>query len=114
MFFFYCERVHCRKISPPEVRINKTVRAGSGKGVNVRYTLYRARICKRLCSPGIDSKESILPAYVASLAGRYVKKGCRTGLPGWESIPGLLKRFKNKGSVFIFTGSMLLLLFSHR
>jgi hypothetical protein len=33
----------------------------------------RARICKRLRSPGID-------------------------LPGWESIPGLLKRFTNTGS----------------
>jgi hypothetical protein len=29
------------------------------------------------------------------LAGPYVKKGCRTGLPGWESISGLLKRFTN-------------------
>ncbi len=28
-----------------------------------------ARICKRLSSPGIDSKESIPPAYVAWLAG---------------------------------------------
>ncbi len=32
------------------------------------------------------------------------QKGCRTcvsgrtGLPGWESIPGLLKRFTNTGS----------------
>jgi hypothetical protein len=26
---------------------------------------YRARICKHLRSPGIESKESILPAYVA-------------------------------------------------
>jgi len=26
---------------------------------------YRAQICKRLRNPGIDSKESILPAYVA-------------------------------------------------
>jgi hypothetical protein len=25
---------------------------------------YRARICKRLRSPGIDSNESILPAYI--------------------------------------------------
>ncbi len=35
----------------------------------------------------------------ASLAGRYFKKGCRTGLPGWESIPGLHKRSTNTGSV---------------
>jgi len=24
--------------------------------------------------------------------------GCRIGPPGWESIPGLLKRFTNTGS----------------
>ncbi len=34
--------------------------------------VFGARICKRLRSPGIDSKEPIPPAYV-SLAGRYVK-----------------------------------------
>ncbi len=39
---------------------------------------FRARICKRLRSPGIDSKESIPPAL--------------------ESIPGLLKKFINTGS----------------
>jgi hypothetical protein len=38
----------------------------------------RARIFKRLWSPGINSEESILP--------------------GWESIPGLLKRIANTGS----------------
>jgi hypothetical protein len=32
---------------------------------------------------------------LCSLAGRYDKSGCRTGPPGWESIPGLLKRFTN-------------------
>jgi len=82
MCFFYCERVHCWKISPPEVRINKTVTAGSGKGVTVRYTLYRARICKRLRSPGIDSKESIPPAYVAWRAGTsksVVVPACQAG-----------------------------------
>ncbi len=31
----------------------------------------RARIVKRLWSPGIDSKEWIPPAYVACMAGRY-------------------------------------------
>jgi hypothetical protein len=51
---------------------------------------YRARICKRLRRPGIDSKESIPPAYVACRAGTS-KRGCRTGRPGCESIPGLLK-----------------------
>ncbi len=29
---------------------------------------------------------------------RYDKKGYRTGAPGWESIPELLKRFTNTGS----------------
>ncbi len=29
------------------------------------YIVNRARICKRLWSPGIDSREAILPAYVA-------------------------------------------------
>ncbi len=55
----------------------------------------RFRICKRLRSPGIDSKESIPP--VCSLAARYVKQGCRI-LACWKSNPGLLKRFINKGS----------------
>ncbi len=38
---------------------------------------------------GIDS------ASLSSLAGRYVKYGCRTSPPGWESIPGLLKKIIN-------------------
>jgi hypothetical protein len=46
---------------------------------------FRARICKRLRSPEIDS------ARLCSLAVRYDKKGCRTGPLGWESIPGLIK-----------------------
>ncbi len=69
-----------------------------------------ARICKRFRSPGINSEESIPPAYVTwacickhlrssgsdsaslcNLASRYNKYGCRTGPPGWESIPGSLK-----------------------
>jgi hypothetical protein len=44
--------------------------------------------------PGIDS------ASLCSRADQYVKKGCRTGLPGWESIPALPIRFTNSGSVF--------------
>ncbi len=47
-----------------------------------------ARIRKRLRSPGIDSKESILPAYVACRAGT------RTLHMLAESIPGLLKRLQ--------------------
>ncbi len=33
------------------------------------WSEYRAHICKRLWSPGIDSEETILPAYVAGRAG---------------------------------------------
>ncbi len=36
--------------------------------LKIMYKKYRARICKRLRSPGIDSKESIPPAYVARRA----------------------------------------------
>jgi hypothetical protein len=46
----------------------------------------RARICKRLRSPGTDSEESIPTPFVAML---------ETGPPGWESIPWLLKKFTN-------------------
>ncbi len=74
----------------------------------VRYLLYfrlnrivvcenRARICKRLRSPGIDFKESIPPAHVAWRTGtsnRFVVPFC---MPGWESIPGLFRRFTNSG-----------------
>jgi hypothetical protein len=52
---------------------------------------------------GIDS------ASPCSLAGRYVKWGCRTGPPGWESIPGLLKRFANTGSCRAGTTTLFLL-----
>ncbi len=57
-------------------------------------THYRARICKLLRSPGIDSSESTSPANVAWHTGLSYHP------PGWESIPGLLKRFTNTGSVF--------------
>ncbi len=36
---------------------------------------------------------------LCSLSDQYEKYGCRTGPSGWESIPGLLKRFTNTGSV---------------
>ncbi len=39
----------------------------------------------------------IPPDYIAWQAGT-TKLDCRTGPPGWESIPGLLKWFTNKGS----------------
>ncbi len=56
-----------------------------------------ARICKRLWSPGIDFEESIPPAYAAWWAGTTN----RNAVPGWESIPGLLQRFTNTGSVLL-------------
>jgi hypothetical protein len=45
--------------------------------------------------------ESIPPAHVAWLADTS-NRDVVTGPPGWESIPGLLKRFTNSGSVFCF------------
>jgi hypothetical protein len=36
-------------------------------GMGLSYSPVRARICKRLRSPRIDSKELIVPAYVASV-----------------------------------------------
>jgi hypothetical protein len=38
-------------------------------GIGLSYRPARARICKCLWSPGIDSEESISPAYVAWRAG---------------------------------------------
>jgi hypothetical protein len=38
-------------------------------GIELSYRLFRARICKRLWSQGIDAKESKPPAYVAWRAG---------------------------------------------
>jgi hypothetical protein len=52
----------------------------------------RARSCKRLRRTGVDSTN------LCSMAGQYVKQGCRTCPPDWESISGLLKRFTNSGS----------------
>ncbi len=63
------------------------------------------RICKCLRSPGIDSEESIPPAYVAWRAGTTNRVSYGTGPPGWESIPGLFKRFTNTGSGYTIPGS---------
>jgi hypothetical protein len=57
-------------------------------------TVFWARICKNLWSPGIDSEESLSHS-LCSLAGQYDKYGPA----GWESILGLLKRSTNTGSV---------------
>ncbi len=61
-----------------------------------------ARICKRLRSPGIDSKESIPLAYFSS-ADQYDKYSCRTSPLGYrlaESIP--LHRFLGSLNVYKF------------
>ncbi len=63
----------------------------------LKHFEFWAWICKLLRSLGIDS------ARLCSLAGRYVKQGCRTGPPGWESILGLLNRFTDSGSGFLST-----------
>ncbi len=57
------------------------------------------RIFKRLRRPGIDSKESIPPAYKARRAGTTDRVIVRSYQPARlhmlaESIPGLLKRLK--------------------
>ncbi len=61
----------------------------------------RARICNRLRSSGIDSKQSIPQAYVAWRAGVTSNRVVvPPAAPCWESIPGLLKKFTNSDSVF--------------
>ena len=64
----------------------------------------RARVCKRLRSPGIDSEESIPPAYVAwrpDTTNRVIVPGRQAtkagGVDSSESIPGLLTRLKIRG-----------------
>ncbi len=52
----------------------------------------RARICKRLRRPGIDSEDSILPAYVALRAGtakRIVVPARQAGNRFLGSLKGL-------------------------
>ncbi len=61
----------------------------------------RVRICRRLRSLGIDSKESIPPAYVARRTGTItifvlpLRQATYAGESySLESIPGLLKRLR--------------------
>jgi hypothetical protein len=59
----------------------------------------RARICKRLRSPGIHSEDSIPPAYVAWRSGktnRVVAPTCQAGNRFLGSLK--VKRFTNTGS----------------
>jgi hypothetical protein len=63
----------------------------------IRVSQFRARIYKRFRRPGIDSEDSIPPAYVAWRAGTTN----RVVVPGWESNPGLLKRFTNTVSAYL-------------
>ncbi len=56
----------------------------AGKWLSYRPS--RPRICKRLWSPGIDSEESILPAYVACLLVRQIGlsyRPARLGIDSW-------------------------------
>jgi hypothetical protein len=59
------------------------------------FAEYWARICKRLWSPGIDSENSIPPAYVAWRAGticRAVVPTCQAGNRFLGSLKGLKYR----------------------
>jgi hypothetical protein len=56
-------------------------------GIGLSYRPARARICKRLWSPGIDSEESISPAYVAWQArARICKRLWSPEIESEESI----------------------------
>ncbi len=76
-YFLESSLDHTVSASPEPVFVNilRSPRIDSQPGGPVRqvYLMYRpptrARICKRLRSPGIDSEESITPAYVAWRAG---------------------------------------------
>jgi len=70
-------------------------------------TMYvaRARICKRLWRPGIDSKESMPLAYFAWRPGTTYRVCC-TGPLGLESISGLHKGASNTGSELEFLKSL--------
>jgi hypothetical protein len=64
---------------------------------SIRILITRTCMCKRLRSPGIDSKESIPPAYVAWRTGTTN----RVVVPTRQGIDsGLLKRFTSTGAVF--------------
>jgi hypothetical protein len=75
-------------------------------GIEAMSNEARVRICKHLRSLGIDSKESILPAYVAWLAGT----SNRVVVPARQAenrfLPGLLNRFTNSGSVLEFYNNL--------
>jgi hypothetical protein len=74
----------------------------------------RARICKRFRSPGIDSKESIPPAYVAWRAGtsnRIIVPAHQARNRFMSSLKGLqiraqFSRKKNRGLPFCFCSMM--------
>jgi hypothetical protein len=70
-----------------------------------------ARICKRLRNPGIASKESIPPAYVA----RQANTTTLFDVPAYqatvhwlaESIPGLIKRLQTRAEKTIRIGILI-------
>ncbi len=60
--------------------------------IDLCSSIFWAHICKRLWSPGIDSEESIPPAYVAWWAGttnRVVAPACQAGSWFLGSLKGL-------------------------
>jgi hypothetical protein len=59
---------------------------GFGRNIESRWQ-HRARICKRLRSLGIDSKESIPPAYVAWRAGTKPLHRLAESIP-WHRLLG--------------------------
>jgi hypothetical protein len=66
--------------------------AGHRVGIGLSYRPARARICKRLRRPGIDSEDSIPPAYVAWRAGTtnmVVVPACQAGNRFLGSLKGL-------------------------
>jgi hypothetical protein len=89
------------------------------------YPTYWARICKRLWSPGIDSEESISPAYVACRAGttnRVVVPACQPENRFLGSIKDLQIRamyctitLQNLSTFILFSGYIVeVSFFTHR
>ncbi len=78
--------VHVAQSSAVEQAHPETAQAALEQTGLVACSTCRARFCKRLRRPGIDSEDSIPPAYVAWRAGmtNWVVVPARP----WKSIPG--------------------------
>jgi hypothetical protein len=68
-FNSFCQQHTQYDTSHSAVILYIRARGGKGGGVLSTRIFYRARICKRFWSLGIDSEELIPPAYVAWRAG---------------------------------------------